>query len=267
MRFYKRSKALLLYLFVVVCTFLFCTYIFREVTKTSKETGQKETLIACRPPRLTPFDESIRKVLENEERLLINCTDTFPLLFESTSDSKLITLKNIREVYEDLESCCYQNVSRGNSNLDPDPDNNFSVGDQCLPVSLDAGAELVIPSTDEFLLILCKFQDNKTVTNGNEPTKGQAADVDNYDDFGVVDMHFFVNEKPLVESRIAEYYAESQNNFEALEHEKVNVVVLGIDGVSHMNFLRTMPKSYSYLVNDLEAIEMHGFNKIGGIWL
>ncbi|XP_049868179.1 uncharacterized protein LOC126368314 [Pectinophora gossypiella] len=41
-----------------------------------------------------------------------------------------------------------------------------------------------------------------------------------------------------------------------------NVLVMGIDNLSRLNFLRTMPKTYTYL-KDNGAIELLGYNKVG----
>lgn len=81
--------------------------------------------------------------------------------------------------------------------------------------------------------------------------------------------------KPDVETRISNYYKGLNSTSDVtedgdvntdLEKNRVNVVILGIDAVSHMNFIRIMPQSYSYLMKKLKAIEMHGVNKVGGKW-
>lgn len=95
-----------------------------------------------------------------------------------------------------------------------------------------------------------------------------------------MDIHAFVHLKSSVEDRVKNYYEtlkgpslqtntssntsirENVNN--SSENERVNVLMLGIDTVSHMNFLRSMPQSYKYLMQNLSAVEMQGLNKIGG---
>ena len=44
---------------------------------------------------------------------------------------------------------------------------------------------------------------------------------------------------------------------------RLNVVILGLDAVSHMNFLRTMSQSYLYLTETLSAIGMQGYVSVG----
>lgn len=105
----------------------------------------------------------------------------------------------------------------------------------------------VVPKEHEFVAILCeqltinasvKTPENTTVTK-------------------IVDMHAFVNLKANVEKRIDKIPDPIPID------NSLNVLVLGVDGVSHMNFLRTMPKSYKYLMKEMGAVEMHGFNKVG----
>lgn len=45
--------------------------------------------------------------------------------------------------------------------------------------------------------------------------------------------------------------------------KKLNVIVIGLDSVSRMNFHRQMPKTRTFLDKKLNAIEFFGFNKIG----
>lgn len=45
--------------------------------------------------------------------------------------------------------------------------------------------------------------------------------------------------------------------------QKYNVMILGIDSVSKLNFHRMLNTSSKTVLDDLEAIEMHGYNKVG----
>lgn len=47
------------------------------------------------------------------------------------------------------------------------------------------------------------------------------------------------------------------------EDEKYNVMILGLDSVSKLNFHRMFNQSSKTILVDLEAIEMHGYNKVG----
>lgn len=45
--------------------------------------------------------------------------------------------------------------------------------------------------------------------------------------------------------------------------EKLNVLIIGNDAVSRNNLLRHLPKTYDYLMKELGAIDIVGYNKIG----
>lgn len=48
----------------------------------------------------------------------------------------------------------------------------------------------------------------------------------------------------------------------AANNAKPSIVILGIDQVSHMQFIRHFPKSYDFLMNK-KAVSYFGFNKVG----
>ena len=48
-----------------------------------------------------------------------------------------------------------------------------------------------------------------------------------------------------------------------IPRRKVNVVILGIDTVSHMNFIRVMPRTVEFLTKELKAVGMNGYSKVG----
>lgn len=47
------------------------------------------------------------------------------------------------------------------------------------------------------------------------------------------------------------------------EHEKYNVMILGIDSVSKLNFHRMFNATARTILDDLDGIELHGYNKVG----
>lgn len=135
--------------------------------------------------------------------------------------------------------------------------NNYRRSSTCYPLSIYNATNIDDPD-HEFLAIYCK----------------------NMSAYEIMDMHAFVHLKSSVEDRVNKYYEKlkapslqvntsnnitiRENSNISPENERVNVLMLGIDAVSHMNFLRSMPKSYKYLMNNLSAVEMQGLNKIGG---
>ena len=73
-------------------------------------------------------------------------------------------------------------------------------------------------------------------------------------------MFNFVQLKPDVEDRLEKLGLNISNS---VPKKQVNVLILGIDAVSHMNFIRTMPLSHKYLSDELSALSMDGYTKVG----
>ncbi|CAL8141319.1 unnamed protein product [Orchesella dallaii] len=57
----------------------------------------------------------------------------------------------------------------------------------------------------------------------------------------------------------------SQEKLVQNDHDEynLNVIILGYDQISRSNFIRLMTRTFDYLKNDLDAIDLQGFNKIG----
>lgn len=67
------------------------------------------------------------------------------------------------------------------------------------------------------------------------------------------DYHFFVKDKQSPKK-------STDNN---QSNKPMSVMVIGIDSVSRLNFHRRMNESVDVLLNELKAIELFGFNKVG----
>ena len=73
-----------------------------------------------------------------------------------------------------------------------------------------------------------------------------------------MDMFGFVKTKTHVKNREALPKKPGDNT-----KRKVNVVILVLDTVSHMNFIRVMPRTHEYLTKELNAVGMDGYTKVG----
>ncbi|CAL8096489.1 unnamed protein product [Orchesella dallaii] len=203
--------------------------------------------IACHIPKMNPFDSSIIHLIQEPE--IVHCGKKFPKLFKSTLTSSIVPLISEKD-FENilLRSCCYRTVTRSDVEDEKEPENEdwpddkFQFSDTCYPISLSNAT--LVPKEHEYVAIICE----QVMAD---------VDVSNATLTKIVDMHAFVNLKPSVEERVNSIHDSVPIG------ETVNLLVLGMDGVSHMNFLRTMPKSYAYIKNELNAVEMQGFNKIG----
>ncbi|CAL8139316.1 unnamed protein product [Orchesella dallaii] len=191
--------------------------------------------VACRIPKLDPLHPSIKHLIKEPEK--INCEDRRPLLFNSTFNSTLIPLKSRKEMEDiGIKSCCYKLITR------PDfIDNSFKLSKQCFPIQFQSPT--VVPPHHEFLAIYCdsEGENGKIVTHH-------------------MDTHAFVPLKPNVDQRLQEAQEKLQSPEEKINH---NVVIIGIDAMSRMSFLRSLPSSMSFLLKELDAVEMHGYNVVG----
>jgi len=200
----------------------------------------------CQIPKLDPFHESIRKFVTLGKPIV--CSTKSPLTYV-TMASKIgrqymlkvnTTAMTDYAVEPENVSCCYSVINRVNDppgkKYNHNSDNNYSV-----TKFSDFKTELVLNSEEEFILVRC-FQANESDT-----TK------DIYKN-----THAVVPMKADVELKLNKTGTESSS----MEEKRLSVLLLGFDSVSHLNLLRTMPKTVNYLRRS-GWIEMSGYNKIG----
>ncbi|CAL8068717.1 unnamed protein product [Orchesella dallaii] len=141
-----------------------------------------------------------------------------------------------------IKSCCYRIITRPSGVTHDDA---HQLSQACYPVSLSSPT--VIPQYLEFLAIYCDY-DTKLI---NQTLKHEKRLITK-----LVDTHAFVPIKAAVENKIDKIMDQVTTS------NSVNVVILGFDSLSHMNFLRSMPKSYAFLMETLDAVEMQGYNSV-----
>lgn len=180
----------------------------------------------CTISSLNPFDESIKKYINVPA--VGTCYRSNISLLESNQTHIWTVPKNF-EYYEinssKMFTCCYKAFHR--------PDMIYDIKSKYIDdrIRYDNTCEYfddIIEATDEFVRVICTYIDK-----------------DIYDDF-----FLFAQKKIVTNSSIINL----SNNY--------NVLIMGVDAVSRMNFHRTMPKTLSYLINK-GAIELMGYNKIG----
>jgi len=105
-----------------------------------------------------------------------------------------------------------------------------------------------IPSNVEFIGVFCTIPERHrgAFNNSRNSTSKQ-----------LIDAFAFIPDR---EGRIRSHLASAKSN-----DDKLNVVILGLDSVSNMNFKRVFPKTRKFLMENLNAISMEGYVKIGGI--
>uniref|UniRef100_T1IJT6 Uncharacterized protein n=1 Tax=Strigamia maritima TaxID=126957 RepID=T1IJT6_STRMM len=76
------------------------------------------------------------------------------------------------------------------------------------------------------------------------------------------DFFAFIQVKPEVEKDHDLNFSRWTDETRELVAEKLSVTILGLDSVSRLNMLRHMPKTFAYLRNVMDAIDLQGFTKV-----
>ncbi|XP_031623162.1 uncharacterized protein LOC116340686 isoform X2 [Contarinia nasturtii] len=194
----------------------------------------------CRMPSFKVFDDNVKKYLLDIRP--IQCGGK-PLVRSNNNylwiDLNVTEIESTYDIdYIDELQCEYQPFRRKNDfeNEYPKPSQKvrFKFGD-------------VVRVPEEFIRVICRVLGRKKAI---------------YEDY-----HFFTkNKKTTTESlNHKTRMANDDNNNDSEKNksnEPINVMVIGIDSVSRLNFHRRMNETADVLLNNLKAIEMFGFNKV-----
>ncbi|GIX99190.1 uncharacterized protein CDAR_258891 [Caerostris darwini] len=133
------------------------------------------------------------------------------------------------EVEQQNVSCVYQEILRDTTANDDDVDNH---------VSLEAPKILLFdkPLEIDFMKTTCRLREQ-----ANE----------------------FLEFLPLTPLKTEVEKRCVDRNTKIKVQKPLNVIFLGIDSISHLNFLRHFPKSQKYLSDFLSPITMEGYTKVG----
>jgi len=112
-----------------------------------------------------------------------------------------------------------------------------------------------IRNETEFIAIYCEIPES------------QMNALETNDSFKLIDAFAYIGEKPRVEELVEKqnkklHNEESGNKTET--EDRLNIIILGIDGISRHNFQRIMPRVHNYLIEYLGAIELRNYVRIGG---
>ncbi|XP_073824865.1 uncharacterized protein isoform X3 [Musca autumnalis] len=217
-------------------------------------------LPGCRMPYFPVTDDNIIQFMYRPRNF--TCKKALLRTFGKHSLELNMHEKEIAAIYEvksvnDI-SCNYSEVVRiddqRNKNLEP------------VPFKLELHGQITLKSDIEFVMVECWNMQLQSI----------------YKDF-----HFFVqydnetiNQTMAPEHDNTEKFiknsVESKENSHSTNERKtdkipeenpsdspISVMILGIDSVSHLNFLRQMHSSASYIHRNLNHIEFWGYNKVG----
>ena len=179
----------------------------------------------CKIPDIDPFDSSIRHLVMKSRSIHCNAT---PAITFVDKDFLRINKTALELFYrEDLESCLYQTIHRSTQATD----DLYTYGNETRWFQKDVR----IP--DEFIRVACYGTEGSLL----------------YTNF-----HAMIHRKVNVEKRCA----KQSKQFKEKHKRRPNVIIVGVDSVSRLNFIRQMPNTRRFLLNNLSAVELLGYNKV-----
>ena len=123
------------------------------------------------------------------------------------------------------------------------------------------------PKDGEELIINDKEMDDNIEALGNEsdPIFDYAMYADQMEEEPADFDQFIVQVYPKegVHRRILKQMRELNAERKHLRELSMNVLIFGLDSMSHMSYQRKLPKTYSFLRDKLRAVILHGYNIVG----
>ena len=182
----------------------------------------------CRIPDIDPFDDSICNLIDLNPAI-IKCNASAAITY--TDHNALRINLTASKLYhgDGLDYCEYHSIKRID---DQNSDNLFEYSKHGTKLSRDVNV------TSEFIRVACY---------------GRSGDMI------YANFHAVVLRKPEVERRCDRKSAEQSTH---APKERLNVITLGVDSVSRLNFIRQMSLTRRFLLDTLGAVEMTGYNKV-----
>ncbi|XP_017059344.1 uncharacterized protein LOC108100107 [Drosophila ficusphila] len=190
----------------------------------------------CRMPHFEVTDDTIAQFMFKPRsyscnRALIRTSDTAPGELHLNLDaSELLTYYNISDL--STVHCNFTEVKRKT-----DSSNTYTPGG-----NFKLEKVMQLPLSSEFICMWC---------------------YDSSDKLFYKDCHFFAVEKPRVRPPLKAGSDRVSFNKSKEEQERLSVMILGMDSLSHLNFLRQMRRTANYIRKHLSHVELWGYNKVG----
>ena len=162
----------------------------------------------------------------------IRCNGTPPMTYV---DSEWLRINGtaLNLFYDEkLDYCEYQEILRP-AWYEENPDNMYSYNQTVVSFTKD------VKMSTPFIRLACY---------GN---KGSMI----YSNF-----HAFILTKDKLEQEGDKKFQEFKHRFQP--KETMNILALGVDAMSRLNFMRQMPKTRRYILRELKGIELKGMNKV-----
>ncbi|CAG2206651.1 unnamed protein product [Mytilus edulis] len=182
----------------------------------------------CQIPHIDPFDTSVKRMLKHGT--VLKCAIKDDLLY-SIGNTIFINWKavNNSRFKNEMKYCKYEVIWRPYNEIHHH--NYFKF--------INKSNEFVdhVDISNEFVRVKCYT----------------GAGLDLYTNF-----FSFLHLKKDIEDRCEQNAIKFANT----RKEQLNILMLGVDSISRNNMLRYMQKTWSYLVNEINAIDLLGYNKV-----
>lgn len=218
-------------------------------------------LPGCRMPYFHVTDDNIVQFMFRPRNF--TCRKALIRLTDANALELNMDKREMREIY-DIEhlqdiKCNYSEVVRVN-----DQQNKYL---EAVPFKLELGKSVPLKSRMEFLMVECwnkqlqsiykDFHFSVQYTNDRLPLTTKPIEL---------------TQNPFIAANTSNHKGNSSSegkdkrvtlSSETKEEDPISVMVLGIDSVSHLNFLRQMHSSASYIHRKSNYVEFWGYNKVG----
>ncbi|BES97765.1 catalytic activity [Nesidiocoris tenuis] len=194
---------------------------------------------SCRIPDIPPFHESIKKLYAKQAP--ISCGNLPPLTSVVRGERATHILRLHKGLFHRYHNgapptCCYNLIARKDQSKSA---KNLSRADDTFGYSkcIRLDDNVTFSGDEEFVRVKCNARDkNKKLYNI------------------YTNMHAFVGIKPKVKEKM-----QSASN--GTSAEKMSVMIIGIDSISRLNLIRTMPLTFRHLQRN-GWFTLKGYNKI-----
>ena len=201
----------------------------RNILTTNTDSKRERYVLdtpGCQIEEILPFDARFREIKNAfEVPEAVNCVTTKNNLTSLHNNVLRINHEVKTHYYKNLVKCHYQPFA-----WNKDVKNDVIWG-QKLSINLHEDNKI----TDEFIWVEC-LSNNGEIIYGNVHTQ--------------------------IEKKTKNYIGVNIKDRTKERSDQLNVISLGIDSVSRLNFLRHCPKVHDYITKDLGGLALEGFNKV-----
>ena len=181
----------------------------------------------CKIPDVDPFDATVKKFIHFLKPLVCNATSAITYI---DGNNLRINRTALRNGYKDeLDYCEYQSIHRP----DVASDRTYKYSSQRTTFRRD------VQVSEDFIRVACYGKGGGMI---------------------YANFHPFILEKSSVERRCKTSLQQMAKA--SRSQEPLNILAIGLDSISRLNFIRQLSTTREYLLNDLHSVELKGYNKV-----